>query len=434
MEHSTAVSVAGCAGASGIVVPLALPGLRLVGQRQTEQGAVEVTVVAGTARARCPGCGQMSGTVHDTRGRRKRDVALGDCPVVLMLRKRRFRCWTCRRTFTERDTACGWRRRTTARLREQIGQQALGRPLSHVAVEYRVGPHFVQDCWAQAVAAQLAEDGCSLDEDAPLRTPRFLGLDEFARRKGQRYDTILCDLGEMRVESDKEGTPGQEGALVGRRVVDIAAGRSQEQVARLLERLDDPDRVEAVSMDMSGSFRAAVELCLPHAAAVADHFHVVQHVGKALARGFTRCAATAAGRTALKGKRSLFVRAQETLSDEQATERAQLAGQFPDLAAAWIAKEALRTWYATATAETAAAGLDAWIAAVERDGPDELRQALSAFQTWRQPILAFFTFLPLRLTNGFVEGKNNRTKALMRQGYGYRNRHHLRWRILTQIA
>ena len=187
-------------------------------------------------------------------------------------------------------------------------------------------------------------------------------------------------------------------------------------------------------MDMSGSFRAAVALCLPRAVIVADHFHVVQHVGKALARVFTRCAATAAGRNALKGQRLLFVRAQETLSDEQAAERAELAGPFPELAAAWSAKEGLRTWYATATAHTAAAGLDAWVAAVEREGPDELRQALSVFQNWRREILAFFTFLPLRLSNGFVEGKNNRTKALMRQGYGYRNRRHLRWRILTSVA
>ena len=44
--------------------------------------------------------------------------------------------------------------------------------------------------------------------------------------------------------------------------------------------------------------------------------------------------------------------------------------------------------------------------------------------------LAFFQFLPTRISNGFVEGKNNRTKALMRQGYGYRNRQHLRLRIL----
>ncbi len=51
-----------------------------------------------------------------------------------------------------------------------------------------------------------------------------------------------------------------------------------------------------------------------------------------------------------------------------------------------------------------------------------------------QEILAFFDFLPTRLSNGFVEGKNNRTKALMRQGYGYPNRRHLRLRILLEVA
>jgi transposase len=44
------------------------------------------------------------------------------------------------------------------------------------------------------------------------------------------------------------------------------------------------------------------------------------------------------------------------------------------------------------------------------------------------------TDLATRLSNGFVEGKNNRTKALMRQGYGYRNRGHLRHRILLEVA
>jgi transposase len=58
----------------------------------------------------------------------------------------------------------------------------------------------------------------------------------------------------------------------------------------------------------------------------------------------------------------------------------------------------------------------------------------SALRNWRDEILAFFDFLPTRLSNGFVEGKNNRTKALMRQDYGYRNRSHLRLRILLEVA
>jgi len=55
-------------------------------------------------------------------------------------------------------------------------------------------------------------------------------------------------------------------------------------------------------------------------------------------------------------------------------------------------------------------------------------------RTWREEILNFFVFLPTRISNGFVEGKNNRTKALMRQAYGYRNHQHLRLRILLEVA
>ena len=89
--------------------------------------------------------------------------------------------------------------------------------------------------------------------------------------------------------------------------------------------------------------------------------------------------------------------------------------------------------YAHGTA-TAADGLDAWIEQVKTSGFDPLRKALSAFVNWRQEILAFFQFFPTRISNGFVEGKNNRTKVLMRQGYGYRNRRHLRLRILLGNA
>lgn len=206
------------------------------------------------------------------------------------------------------------------------------------------------------------------------------------------------------------------------------------EVVSLLERLTNCDGVEAVSMDMSHPFREAVQLCLPHARIVADHFHVIQHVGKAVKKVIGRCATKEQGKKALEGQRHLFLRNQEALSAEEEQTRATLAAAFPEIDTAWQLKEALRAWYATTSATTAAAELDVWIATVKRDGPTELRKALSAFRNWRQEILTFFDFLPTRLSNGFVEGKNNRTKALMRQGYGYRNRRTLRLRIRLEVA
>ncbi len=399
----------------GIVVPLDLAGLRQLSQQMQADGSIEVEVIGTNERAQCPHCQQICVKVHDTRLRRKRDVSLRGYRMRLVLHKRRFKCFRCRRPFTEADSACGRYRHTTMRLRETIGKQASSRPLAHVAAEYEVGPRFVQECLESVAQTQLDTRGLSLDQQAKLPTPRFLGIDEFARRKGRRYDTILCDLEH-------------------RHVLEVSAGRKQDDVVRLLERLTDCDAVQAVSMDMSEVFRGAVQLCLPRARIVADHFHVIQHVGKALSKVLSRLAKSEAGKKALDGQRHLFLQGKEQLSEEQEQTRTRLARAFPTLGAAWQLKEDLRTWYATATKAIAAQGLDAWMARVKREGPAELRKALSAFRNWRHEILAFFDFLPTRLSNGFVEGKNNRTKALMRQGYGYRNRRQLRLRILLEVA
>jgi transposase len=349
------------------------------------------------------------------RKRIKRDGPLRGHRVELVLYKRRFWCLPCHKAFTESDSACGPRKRTTVRLREEIGQQACSRPLMHVASQYEVGPRFVQGCLETVASTQLARRGLSLEESGPLPTPRYLGIDEFAGRKGHRYDTILCDL-------------------EARQVLEVSAGRKKDEVAGVLERLSNCAGVEAVSMDMSTTLREAVQLCLPRARIVADHFHVIQHVNKALNKVIGRWAKKEEGKQALEGRGHLFLGNQEDLSAEDEQSRATLAAAFPEIGRAWLLKEALRTWYASTEASTAAADLDGWIAAVKRHGPKELRQALSAFRNWRREILAFFDFLPTRLSNGFVEGKNNRTKALMRQGYGYRNRRHLRLRLLLEVA
>ena len=285
----------------GVVVPLDLPGLRLLSQRLQADGSLEVEVISTTERAQCPHCQQICVKVHDTRLRRKRDVAVRGYRVVLVLHKRRFKCFRCRRPFTEADSACGRSRHTTVRLREQIGQQAAGQPIAQVASAFEVGPRFVQQCLEAVACSQLEKRGLSLDETAALPTPRYLGMDEFARRKGHRYDTILCDL-------DK------------RQVLEVSAGRTKEDVVDLLERLDDCEAVQAVSMEMSTTFREAVQLCLPHARIVADHFHVIQHGNLALGKVFSHCAKSEAGKQALKGQRHLFLRNKEDLSAKPRTD------------------------------------------------------------------------------------------------------------------
>lgn len=229
-----------------ILVPLDLDEFQIVSQQWLANGTIRVEVIATTTQATCPHCHKSCVKIHDTRPRKKRDSALREHPVEVITLKRCFRCFQCRTSFTEPDTACGWRRKTTARLREAIGKLACSQPLSHVATATGVGPRFVQECFQTVALLQLKGKGLNLDEQQPLATPQYLGIDEYARRKGHRYDTILCDL-------------------EARQVLEVSAGRKQDEVVALLERLSEPDAVKAVSMDMSASYRPAVQLCLPKA-------------------------------------------------------------------------------------------------------------------------------------------------------------------------
>ena len=394
-----------------ILVPLDLPEFQMLGQAWKEDGSLSVKVMAKSETAMCPHCQFCCDQIHDRRERVKRDLMVRAYHVKLVVIKRRFRCPDCRTTFTEPDTTCGRRRRTTMRLRETIGKQAVTQPVEQVAQTFGVGPRFVRDCFKQQSRPVLEQRGLDVEAQRPLPTPHVLGIDEFAVRKGHRYATILCDLEK-------------------REVLEVCLGRRLEEVMALLGRLAHPEKVKAVSMDMSASFAPAVRRCLPHVQIVVDHFHVIQHLMKAFRKVVSSWARKKEGQILLYRKQHLFLRTKEDLTAEQEQERARIASHLPILGVAWELKEALRTWYAEATVETAEEQLDAWIKRVRKTGPEPMRQALSAFVNWKAEILAFFRFLPTRISNGFVEGKNNRTKAIMRQAYGYRNFHHLRLRIL----
>jgi hypothetical protein len=146
-----------CQG-GGIVVPFDLPELRIVRQQWQADGSIRVETIAACTQVTCPHCQQACQKIHDTRARKKRDLSLGGHRVELILFKRRFRCGNCTKIFTEPDTVCGWKRRTTARLREMVGKQAWSQQIAHVAAQYGVGPRFVGECL----------QGMAASEDLPI--------------------------------------------------------------------------------------------------------------------------------------------------------------------------------------------------------------------------------------------------------------------------
>jgi transposase len=110
--------------------------------------------------------------------------------VTLVVIRRRFRCFTCGRPFSEPEPICGEKRRLTCRLRERLGRECRDRPVEHLAREYGVSPTTVRRARREVVAQTNEPSGAA---------PDVLGIDEFSVRKGQRYTTGLHDLRGRRV-------------------------------------------------------------------------------------------------------------------------------------------------------------------------------------------------------------------------------------------
>jgi transposase len=386
-----------------ISVALGLPELKILRQRELED-RFEVTVIHRRNRVACPRCGKVTAKEHSRRQQRKRDRGLRDKTVILMLIKRRFRCYCCGKVFTEPDEVFGPRRRFSCRFREYLGQEALHQTVRRTAQKERVGEGLVRSCVAEGIGKILEARGVK-------KTPEFMGLDEFSVRRRRLYHTAICDL------MDGE-------------VMEVVDGQGKQKVEEYLNKLPEPEKVKAVAMDMHEPFRQAVQECLPNAKVVSDKFHVIRHINEAVDKVRNRHQ----GGNAKGKRRDLFrsrytmLKGAERLADWEKERLNRLFPLYPEVRIAWDLKEDFRAWYKERDRSKAEGMLGLLEDRIARGSIPEFKELLSIFSNWREEILNYFDY---RITNGFVEGKNNRIKTIKRMAYGYRNMDNFRMRILA---
>lgn len=192
----------------------------------------------------CPLCGTSTTRIHSRYTRTVLDLPWAGVLVQLRLRVHKFFCELpeCPRTiFTERlPQVLAPRARRTHRLAS--AQQRIGLALGGAAGE-RLSEEIAHPAGTDTLLAEIRQ------APIPAMPPATkIGIDDWAKRKGQSYATIVVDL--------ESGQP-----------IDLLPERSAECVAQWLQ---EHPGVEIISRDRGGIYAEGARQGAPDAVQVAD--------------------------------------------------------------------------------------------------------------------------------------------------------------------
>jgi transposase len=240
-----------------MISPCVAPVGLTITSRYVGTELVLISAVTTAPDAVCPACRTPSAHVHSHYLRTVADLPVHGRRVGWRITVRRFRCRTagCSRTvFCERLPTIRPHARATD-------------PLAHAQREVAFalgGEAGSRLCRRLAVPTSgdtlLRRTRTSPPTAAP--SPRVLGVDDFAFRKGHTYGTILVDLER-------------------RRVIDLVPDRP---AATLTAWLKSHPGIQVVSRDRASAYSQAATEAVPTAVQVADRFHLLVNLREAVER------------------------------------------------------------------------------------------------------------------------------------------------------
>lgn len=235
-----------------------------------------------------------------------------------------------------------------------------------------------------------------------LADVKYLGMDEFSIKKGHNYMTIFVDM--------------QTG-----RILHAVAGTSKEVISPFLKIVAKKARkLKAVSMDMSASFSSAVKEHLPTIPLVFDRYHVMALINRQIdsLRRDQQRQLEEQGKKTLKGSRFLLLQNYHALSDKKKSRLDALLEANQPLFTMHAMKEQLRFFWEQGTEAKAKSFLLQWCFDALVSG---IKQLCSVGYTLIKCFNGLLSYYPHKITNGLVEGLNNKIKTMKRQAYGFRD-------------
>ncbi len=227
---------------------------------EMEEECLKITTIS-QKKSLCPICKTPSDSVHSSYTREVADLPWAGFAIKIVLKVHKFFCKedACERIiFTQRFERLPPYARRTDRQRDKL--TSIG-----MAAGGNVGAKLSKGLGLPISASTILRL-LNTPEENEVETPRVLGIDDWAIRKGQVYGTIMVDLEK-------------------RKPIDLIPSRETEAVVKWLEAHPG---VEIVSRDRATAYAEAIEQGAPDAIQVADRWHLIKNMTDALKRLMNR--------------------------------------------------------------------------------------------------------------------------------------------------
>lgn len=378
---------------------------------------VHIEVIPVAHKQCCPLCqSDNSVTRKGSNGLRVvRHLPAFEKKVYLLVPAIRMYCTPCQAGFVWAYDFVGSKKRYTHLSQEKAVEQALGSTAAHTARTQQMPASTVQRMYNEAIPLESERLSEQAWQQAEESSGLVLGVDDFAIKKGHRYNTGIHDL--------KGGT--MLDLLPGRKLDELRAYAAQHPNFLQLE-------PKAVVMDLAPVYHTWISECFPKAIRIADRFHVHGYVIEALQEVRKSVQSTLAPRakSILKANHRLLNPQAESLSEESRKTLNELLGYSPLLRSVWEWKESFTAWYDySPTVDVATNGFIRWCEKGDQIDHTAVKNSLKTMRNWQAEIINYHR---CRWTNATVEGRHNRIKAFQRRHYFTRNHYRYKVGILVE--
>jgi transposase len=361
-------------------------------QLRYEEQTVWIGVEPRWRVSRCGCCGRKARRRHDRAWRSWRHLDVFGWRCYLRYEIRRVRCGRCG-VRTERVPWAAAGSRFTRDFEQQVAWLAQRCDLTAVAEYFRIS-------WSSVrrIVDRVVER--AWDADSALDGLRVIGVDEISYRRHHNYLTVVVDH-------------------VSGRVVWAGKDRKVKTLLRFFRKLG-PERaaqLEAISADMWEAYLIVLRRKAPQARIIFDRFHIVRHLNDAVTKVRQQLIRDADPQTRRDLKNTRFpvlkLPASRTPKDRQVLEE-QVRGNRK-LYRAMLLKDDFMDLYCYRREGWARRFLEGWL---QRAMYSKLEPIKKVARMIRNHLDGVVGWVGWQISNGRLEGMNNRIRLLSHRSFG----------------